>query len=98
MLFPTSQRDPRTRRSLEMFRARYAPNSKRTPPSRDLEIVRLAIRCICPADRDPDYADRRDLGLLPSLDCSPPLSPVVIGVVCHTAIVVNLGLAMRYSL
>ena len=69
-----------------------------TLPSRDSEIAILAIRCIYPAAVDPDYADQRDLKLLPSVDFSPPLSPVDSGVVFHSAIVVDLDLAMRYSL
>ena len=40
----------------------------------------------------------RDIGLLPSVDCSPPLLPVGIAVVLHTAIFVGLGLVMRYFL
>ena len=76
----------------------YVPVSERNPPSRDPEIARLAIRCICPADRDPDYADQSDLELLPSVDCSPSLSTVDNGVVCLTAIVVDLDLASRDSL
>ena len=71
------------------------PVSERTPPSRDPEIARLAIRYIWSADRDPDYADQRDLELLPSVDCSPPLSPVDNGVVCQNAIIVDLDLAIR---
>ena len=98
MLFLNSPRDIRTCRSLVTDRATYVPVSERNPPSRDPEIARLAIRCICPADRDPDYADQRDLGLFPSVDCSPPLSPVDIGVVYHTAIIVDLDHAMLYFL
>ena len=66
------------------------PISERTLPSRDPEIAGLAIRCICPADRDHV--------LLPSIDCSPLLSTVDSGVVCHTAIVVDFDLAMHYPL
>ena len=98
LLFPTLQRDPRICQSIETVRATYAPTCERTPPSLDLEISRPAIRCIYPADRDPDYADRRDLELLPSVDCSPLLSPLSIRVVWHTAIFVDIGLAMRYFL
>ena len=98
LLFPISRHDPHTCRSLGTVRAICAPVSERTPSSRDPEIARLAIRCIYPADRDPDYADQRDLGLFPSVDCSPLLSPVDIGVVCHTAIIVDLDPAMLYFL
>ena len=53
-------------------------------------MARFAIHYICPADRD--------LKLLPLVDCSPSLSPVDSDVVYHTAVVVDLDLAMRYSL
>ena len=66
------------------------PISERTLPSRDPEIAELAISCICLTDCD--------LELLPSIDCSPMLSTVDSGVVCHTAIIVDLDLAMRYPL
>ena len=52
--FPISQRDHRNCRSLRTVSAPYAPISKRTLPSRDPKIARLAIRCISPADRDSD--------------------------------------------
>ena len=81
-----------------MVRVTYVPVSERTPPLRDPEIARLAIRCICPADCDPDYADQRDLELLPSVDCSLQLSPVDNSVVCQNVIVMDLDLATRYSL
>ena len=98
LLFPNSKRDHRTCRSFELVHATYVPIFKRTLHSRDPEIERLAIYYICPADRDLNYANRRDLILLPSVDSSPSLSPVDSGVVCHTAIVVDLDLAIRYSL
>ena len=66
------------------------PISERTLPSRDPEIAELAISCICLTDCD--------LELLPSVDCSPLLSPLSIRVVWHTAIFVDIGLAMRYFL
>ena len=44
------------------------PILERTLPSRDPEIARLAIHYICPADRESDKADQRDLKLLPSVD------------------------------
>ena len=98
LLFPTLHRDSRTCQSLETARATYAPTSKGTPPSRDIEKSRLATRCIFPADLEPDYADRRDLGLLHLVYCSSPLSPGGIDVVCHTAIFVDLGLTMWHFL
>ena len=38
------------------------------------------------------------LNFFPSIDCSPLLSTVDSGVVCHTAIVVDFDLAMHYPL
>ena len=98
LLLPISQRDPRTCPSLGTVRATYRPTFKRTLLSCDPEIARLTIRCIRPADRDPDYADQRDLRLLLLVDRSRLISFVDFGVVCHSTIVVDLDLAMRNSL